>query len=327
MLTAPFSAKSRIAELMKKQIMEIQWSTPVEGGKNCLRVSATDMNKFFYCPLAWVFEKIFGIYRFSLEAELLDERSLGNLYHEILRELFSRIREKDGAFNPDHTALYRTWIRECVHEAALHYPAFRGPLAAPLITAQEKAMSKRLIRLLETEVLYLPEYGISGLEKKMELVIRLKKGSALLNGKIDRVSLSPDGDPVIIDYKTNSFPTKPACIFNEETGLAEFQIPLYIRLYEGLHANVQVEGAFYISINKNDLGAIVGKPGGKKGFTRDEYQPTLDVLDNYIEEFAQNLDSLCFVPEDTQLSGCYECSYRNICRSSYSLNTHKGVRA
>jgi ATP-dependent helicase/DNAse subunit B len=199
-------------------------------------------------------------------------------------------------------------------------------LAAPLITAQEKAISKKLIRLLETEARYFPGYGISGIEEKVELLIKLEKGTALLNGKIDRVSINPDGDPLIIDYKTGGFPTKPACTFNEEKGLAEFQIPLYIRLYEGLYANMKVEGAFYISINQNELGAIVGKPGGKKGYTREEYQPTLDIIDDYIEKFARGLDSLHFAPDDVQLSRCHECSYRSICRSAYSLNTHRGVR-
>jgi RecB family exonuclease len=327
MLNAPFPARSQTAELMKKKILEDQWGIPMEGGENCLRVSATDLNKYFYCPLAWTFEKIFGIRQFSLEAELLDERSLGNLYHEILRELFTRIKEKDGTFNPDHTALYRTWIRECVHEAALHYEAFRGPLAAPLITAQEKAMSKRLIRLLDTETQYLSGYGVSELEEKMELLVKLKNGTALLNGKMDRISVSPNGEPVIIDYKTGGFPTKPKCTINEEKGLEEFQMPLYIRLYEGTRKNAMVKGAFYISVNKNELGAIVGKPGGKKGHTREEYQSTIDALDDYIEEFARDLDSLRFTPEDIQLGHCHECSYRNICRSSYNLNTRKGVRA
>jgi CRISPR/Cas system-associated exonuclease Cas4 (RecB family) len=327
MLTGPFPEKNLSAHLIKNRIREIQWGVPAEDGESCLRISATDLNKFFYCPLSWVFEKVFGIYRFSLEAELLDERSLGNLYHEILRELFSHIRKDDTFFNPAHIADYRTWTRECVHEAALHYPAFRGPLAAPLIIAQEKAISKKLIRLLETEALYFPGHEISGVEEKMELLIRLEKGPALLNGKIDRVSINPDGDPLIIDYKTGGFPTKPVCTFDEETGLAEFQMPLYIRLYEGLHAKVQVEGAFYISINKNKLGAIVGKPAGKKGHTREEYQPTLDAIDDYLEEFARSLESLHFAPDNLQLSRCYECSYKSICRSAYSLNTHKGVRA
>jgi hypothetical protein len=327
MFTASFSEKDRAAELLKKHILEIQWGAPAEGGKSRLRVSATDLNKFFYCPLVWVFEKIFGIYRFSLEAELLDERSLGSLYHEILRNLFSQIREKDGLFDPGHIADYRTWVRECVHEAALHYPAFQGPLAAPLITAQEKAISKKLIKMLETESRYFPGYGISGLEETMELVVGLEKGTALLNGKIDRISLVPEGDPVIIDYKTGGFPSKTACTFNEETGLTEFQMPVYIRLYEGLHPNMQVVGAYYISIYKNDLGAVVGKAGGKKGYVRGEYQQTIDMIDSYIEEFARRLDRLNFSPESTQLGGCYECSYRNICRSAYSLNSRKGVRA
>jgi hypothetical protein len=104
-------------------------------------------------------------------------------------------------------------------------------------------------------------------------------------------------------------------------------MPLYIRLYEGLYTKTRVEGAFYISINKNKFGAIVGKPGGSRGHTRDEYQPTLDALDDYIEEFARNLDILNFIPEDAQLSNCNGCGYRNICRSAYNLNTHKGVRA
>ncbi|MDR2659695.1 MAG: hypothetical protein LBC27_06885, partial [Spirochaetaceae bacterium] len=53
-----------------------------------LRVSATDLNSFYKCAVFWLFENVFDIDEENLEARLLDDRSKGMLFHDILFNLF-----------------------------------------------------------------------------------------------------------------------------------------------------------------------------------------------------------------------------------------------
>jgi hypothetical protein len=196
MLKAPFSAGTQ-SGLMTKRVNETQ----TDGDE--LKVSATDLNKFYACKTKFALEKFFRLEPFSLEAILLDDTSRGILYHEILRRLFSRIRDEDGAFLPDRLDLYRQWALEFAGETAKSRPEFRGPLAAPILASQAGAMAKAVAKLLAAEVLRFPFYKIKILEEFFEC----KTNSAALRGKLDRVSVAPEGGAFIIDYKTGQSPS------------------------------------------------------------------------------------------------------------------------
>jgi hypothetical protein len=317
-LAEPFQEKSPQAELLKNKIRAVQW-TQGENGP-ALKISATDLNTFFECPLLWFYNKIFAIEPFSLEARLLDDVSLGNLYHEILRNLFSRIQREDGAFRTAALEKYKTWALECTGEAANNFQAFEGPLAAPLISAQAKAIAKKISRLLETEAVYFPGYAVGALEQKLEAAVDLPSGPALLRGIVDRVSVSPSGEPVIIDYKITATPTIKESTKTKDQEIENFQIPAYVKLWEHSAENIKVKGAFFMSISKNELTAVIGKPGGKRGRTRDEYQETIDSLGAYFEEYAAALSSPDFSKIEKHPGKCASCSRKRICRTAYSLN-------
>jgi ATP-dependent helicase/DNAse subunit B len=283
-----------------------------------LKVSATDMNQFFYCPAYWFYRKILAVEGFFPEAQLLDDASLGLLYHEILKNLFTRIRDEDRVFNAGHIEKYRDWVRRYTEDAARQYPAFQGPLAVPLLVSQSTAISKRLEGLLEIEAKYFSGYTVAELEYPLEFIT----GTAIFNGRLDRVSLSPEGEAVIFDYKTGTPPSKKDSTHTEDSPLRDFQMPMYTCLYEEENGR-PVGGAFFMSINQRDVAAVIGSPGRKRGHTRDAYQETIDAFIAYGERFSASVNSLDFSSGEVDFQKCLGCEYKAVCRTTYSLNARR----
>jgi hypothetical protein len=96
-------------------------------------------------------------------------------------------------------------------------------------------------------------------------------------------------------------------------------MPVYVKLYEA-KTGIPVETACFFSINSHDISAVIGSPGKKRGHTREDYQETLEVVDDCIRQFAAAVGSLDFVPRQTDLETCSKCEYRCLCRTTYSLN-------
>jgi hypothetical protein len=311
-LHSPFPRGSAFARMLEERIGAVK-KKPASG--DYLRVSATDLNDFFYCPVYWLYGRILAVEGFSPEAKLLDDTSLGLLYHEILKNFFARIREEDRVFDAACPEKYRDWIRQCTDEAAHQYPAFQGPLAVPLLVSLSTAIAKRLGGLLEIEAKYFSGYTVGELEYPLEFRV----GGTLFNGRLDRISLSPEGEPVIIDYKTGIPPSKKDSTHTEDSPLGDFQMPMYVTLYEEKTGHT-VGGAFFMSINQQDLTAIIGTPGRKKGHLREAYQETLDAFKGYVEEFSASLGSLNFSPGKPDFQKCLGCLYKRICRTTFSLN-------
>jgi hypothetical protein len=318
-LDRPLAPEERASGPLGERINRLQWLSPEGEGSPAspayLKVSATDLNQFFYCPCYWLYRKIFGLEEYAPEAKLLDDISLGLLYHEILKNLFARIKAEDRCFLPEHLDRYRQWASDCAMEAARRYPAFQGPLAVPLLVSQSRAMARKIFGLLKAEAKYFPGYAVADLECSLAL----HRGDILLNGRLDRVSFSPEGDPVILDYKTNAVPSRKDSTETADAALTDFQMPMYVRLYEEA-AKQQIAGAFFLSINQHDISAIIGSPGGKKGHSREDYQETLDALETYIDDFAGAVKSADFSPGEIVFDRCAGCDYKNICRTTFSLN-------
>ncbi|MDR2021482.1 MAG: PD-(D/E)XK nuclease family protein [Treponema sp.] len=312
LLQAPFPASGPCRQLLRKRMAARQYDEP----GRLIKVSATaDLNPFFMCPAFWFYRKILCLEPFSLEAQLLDDASLGLLYHEILRNLFYEIREQDGSFQSAHIDDYRSRLVRITALAARQYQAFQGPLAVPLLVSQSAAIVKRLSVLLKTEAKYFDGYTVEALERRL----CLEQGGMLLNGIIDRISVSPGDEAVIIDYKTGGSHSKKASTGTEDDGLSDFQIPLYIKLYEE-QTGLKTAGACFMIINSHDIAAVVGSPGRKRGHTRDEYQKTLDTLEKKLEQFRRSVEGMDFAPRTFSLKNCLDCDYRTLCRTGFFLN-------
>jgi hypothetical protein len=273
-----------------------------------------DLNVYYGCALSWLYARVFKAEEFSLEAALLDDTSLGILYHKILEELFTKIKSEDRVFDSSRLGAYKNWAFEITREAIKEHPAFKGPLAVPLVSPQAAGMAKKIERLLELEAANFSGYEVS----ELELHVDREVGDLLINGVIDRVSVSPDGEPVIIDYKTNYLPEQTAEEDLAEVPLSEFQMPLYIKLYEE-NASGKVQGAFFYSVNGRRIKAVVGETAGgrSKSPDREGYEPFLEAAEKQIEEFGRKVKALEFTPREIRIRDCLGCAYKTACRTVY----------
>jgi RecB family exonuclease len=313
MFEKPFAGASSGA--LGDRVKEVQ----TEDG--LLKVSATDLNDFFFCPVKFFFKKLCFLEPFSLEAKLLDDVSRGILYHEILKRLFTRIKDEDVFFRSEHSESYRSWALEYARAAAKSSPEFRGPLAAPILASQSRAMAKKISLLLQAEEKYFSGYAVGELEELFEC----REDGILLKGKLDRVSSSGSDEPYIIDYKTGGAPSIAESSECDDEGLRDFQIAVYVKLYEKKRGQ-NAAGACFMRIRDHDLTFVLGGPPRKKGHTREAYQKTLDALKGYTDSFRRALEGFCFVPSAVNLKNCLSCEYSAACRTVFSLNSKRPPR-
>ncbi|MCL1817793.1 MAG: PD-(D/E)XK nuclease family protein [Spirochaetaceae bacterium] len=333
LLRRPFPKQESLAAL-ERRIREIQWDSSREAAldrktraasaaeeRKYIRVSATALTEFFRCPASWLMKEVFRLEPFSLEAQLLDGMALGILYHRILEKLFTRIREEDKVFKPEHIEAYCAWAREYTDLSAKERPAFQGPLAVPLVASQTRMLTRKIRALLRMEAKYFPAYAVSDfIEKELAFI----RGDAVFLGKIDRVSLSPAGEPIIIDYKTGAPPTAESCTEKEGSPLEDFQAAMYVRLFEE-EKGVPVAGVYFFSINRGSrLGVFARETKTSSATPRELYQPTMDALDTYAERFARALRELDFSAQGVRYAACADCAYKTICRRTYALNAAEG---
>jgi ATP-dependent helicase/DNAse subunit B len=276
---------------------------------------------YYGCSLFWLYDRVFGAEEFSLEAALLDDTSLGILYHKILEEIFAKIKNEDRVFDSGRLDIYKKWALEITREAIKEHPAFRGPLAVPLVFPQAAGMAKKIERLLELEA-----KNFNGCEvSELELHVSFKSGDLIIKGVIDRISVSPDGAPFIFDYKTNYLPEQTAAEDLPEIPLSEFQMPLYIKLYEEITAKEdssgRVQGAFFYSVNGRRIKAVVGETAGgrAKAQKREDYEPFLSAAEKQIEEFGRKVKALAFTPKSIRIGDCLGCAYKTVCRTVYFM--------
>ncbi|MDR2551884.1 MAG: PD-(D/E)XK nuclease family protein [Treponema sp.] len=289
-----------------------------------LSVSATDLNEFFACPRFWLYRRIFRLKPFREDAALLDDESKGLIYHEILRRLFGSIKERDTRFLAQHLENYCTWAEEFTNEVLRSDDTLRGPLVYPLLLPLAAAMNQRLRALLKTEARYFSGFEIEALEQ----TYGLSEKGLRLTGRIDRVSLAEDG-AMIIDYKTGTPPSRPksrtqkteSSGSSEAPGLEDFQIPMYIKLYEAAEGK-RVSRAFFIGINKQEIIPVVGDLEGRRSIcSREDYEPAMDALERGIDLFGRAVSALDFTPQIIPFRVCVSCDYKTICRFLYSLNS------
>ncbi|MDR1804523.1 MAG: PD-(D/E)XK nuclease family protein [Treponema sp.] len=280
-----------------------------------------DLNDYYYCSMYWLYSRVFGAEEFSLEAALLDDISLGILYHRIMEALFTRIKQEDVLFDSKRLDTYKRWALEITGAAIKEEPAFRGPLAYPLVSPQTAGMAARIAAILELEAEFFDGYRVG----ELEFPVSDKTGGLFIRGKIDRISISPDGEPVIFDYKTSYIPKQTPIEDLGEVTLSEFQMPLYVKLREKHAAaetgneDVKVRGAFFYSINKRKIQTVMGKSTGgrSKAPDREGYEPFLEAAQNQIEEFGGNVKALNFVPHEIRIKDCLDCVYKTVCRMIY----------
>lgn len=295
-----------------------------------LRVTQTDLALHSVCPTRWFLATVLAVSPPENEAALMDDRSLGIVYHEVFKNLYARIRKEDGAFLSSHLEQYFRWAEEAAETAARDSREFRGPLAAPVLSTLVTRIARGVQGMLREDARYLDGYIPEFLEED----ISFTEGGIRWFARVDRISRHPaEGKLVLIDWKTGKTPSLELYRTDLESRpgrLADFQMPLYIFLAEESPASpyrgARVSCAWFGSVKEGSFVTVVddseeGGPKQKRGvFSRPEFEGALGALKEQGREFERSVRDLDFRrPRDLSRSECARCDYAKICRRNYTV--------
>lgn len=307
-------------ELLKDHIQRVKYTN-----KN-LRVSQSDLGTFSVCNARWFLSCILEIEVLDSDAELMNERNLGLLYHNVLKNLYERIHNTDGVFFANHMETYRTWAQEFAAGAASEHAEFKGPLAAPIIDSLVQKITAGVCGILEKDCEMLDGFIPDFLEDD----IAFSLNGLYYNGKIDRISRLPsDNTLVLIDYKSGKTPRPVDYNAENEAMISDFQIPMYIFLTEqspeSPYKGQPIEYAWFGSIKEGDYRPIINggdiSHGRKRGMvSREEFEPAMKAFHKMTEAFSKAVKDGDFTrPKDLSWSVCNACEFKRICRTTYSV--------
>lgn len=297
--------------------------------EGAVRVSQTDLSVHAVCPARWFLGKILEIEPPESDAELMNDRRLGIVYHEVFKRVYEMIRDTDGTFRSSRLETYREWAAECAEHAAETSDDFKGPLAAPVLAALSARIAGGVSAMLAEDARcldgFIPEF--------LEEDISFTRDGIRYYGKIDRISRrAADGKLVLIDYKTGRTPSLDSYrtdVSARPGVITDFQMPMYLFLAEtsseSPYRGERIGCAWYGSVKEEKFSTVVddGEEGGpkpKRGtFDRDGFGETMAAFADSAAAFAESVRNLDFTrPEGLSRLECARCDYVRICRWNYT---------
>jgi hypothetical protein len=204
-------------------------------------------------------------------------------------------------------------------------------LTARLLLAEKELFLSQLENFLVKFISFFGGFSVVASEGRYNL----DRGFYYLNGHIDCVledkregSANP-GSLVIVDFKTKYMPSLSDCIGLE--GLADFQLPMYIRLAENQFGKKAGTALFFSIVDAapqvlfgviqnviNDE-IIPGKEQNRIMHGSDEYERIMAEFDEKAEQFAAEISNGTFAFSPSHWELCQECGYNKVSRVLYKV--------
>lgn len=277
-------------------------------------LSPSAVEAFLKCPFVYYARQTLSLRTFP-EVDLdQDRRDLGQAVHK----LFEKILKVDLSLWTDSE------IDRLLEELRPDY----FPFVDQHFWGPQKSKLTRLVkRFVEFEKEWKRQFPLI---KKHDLEVKWEGEWAGLSfrGQIDRIDRSPNGQMVVIDYKTSSYGLKGVKDWIKEGHL---QMLFYINALErGWAPDLQgevVAAIYYVVKNfKRDMGfEVVGEwPGfyqntNKKNqkIAAEEKQKLLQEFEALVTTIVERMRSGEMAPQPRDENDCQNCDWRKICRSSH----------
>jgi len=320
-----------------KEINEIINASFAKTGK--YSVSATSMQKYFYCSLNWLFERVFSLKNSKIETSLMAENISGQIYHAILNKFFIELKE-NNLIKPvsDGSALslpdnYKKLLNDSINNIFNNFPYINkeetemSSLTARLLTAAKTDYQNNLEIFLLQFLLYFSGCGVYGTENYYSF----EYDSHKINGCVD-IILKDNDNYIIVDFKTKNMPSLADCTAENENPITDFQLPMYITLTEE-YKKIKVNTALFFSIidphpeviigsltNDNTKKTIPSKEEDRITRESERYAILFNEFNNKKNQFVKEISSGDFnvFPHDN--NDCFNCGFNRICRSVYIIS-------
>ncbi len=327
-----------------------------------LQVSATTLKSFYECPIKWIFTKVLKLEDYIIESTLLDDVFLGTFYHEVIKRVLTTFKKAKNPLSVTSDNLLSVQIQghiaDTLNMVIDDFPHSCGitglsNLTIEIFISQKDIYLQKIIDFFTMFSLYFNGSYI----RDVELEIQVEKDEYDLVGKIDCILDFPGNDFIeqgifIIDFKTGNSPARNICIKQKDNDIKDFQLPLYVYMYEQLYLKERefVQGCAYTSIHRKTIMPLFGilKPEGKsvipfkikdrlfrfgpneKGYS---FEPTVEAT---LEAVKGIVNALCderlslftshgswgTFPNNTSVKfdTCLSCQFKTFCRTTYTIS-------
>lgn len=296
---------------------------------NSVKLSQSDLDLFYTCPVKWFLKKIIKIKFKEYDAQIINAVDIGLVSHSVFENLYKRIKKEDNAFSKNNLEKYKTMAEEEIKNIADYSKILKGGLAKPFIQSLSKRTFEAVDFVLQTDAELLDGYIPCWIEEWIEI----DSGGILYRGKIDRVSFPQDeSGAVIIDYKTGYTPAYSDYGKKDslEVELKDFQIPMYVFLTENkMLQNSKnkkenkfglIDSAYFFNLKDKKNVKIITPEAKRYEKTREQFQSAMDTFSICAEYFANKIRDENFTKTDkVKFSTCASCELKHICRETYSV--------
>jgi hypothetical protein len=343
---APVKFDSTLLELIQDYFCR----SPKFPGK--YSVSASSLAPYYRCSLQWLFERVLSLENVRIEADLMAENIVGQVYHAALHLFFSELQKSDDVLaqpvyeenlrNPALPGAYRNLLAHSVDTVFADFPrlgqgekAAMSALTARLLEAEKVHFYFRLEKCLAVLLSYFAGCRIAGSEAQYQS----ERDTYFLNGTVDclledtRNDSPSKGSLIIIDFKLNYMPPRSEFTGEGEGGLINFQLPLYLSMAEEQESR-EVHTALFFSIIKAEPEVLFGVIGNAvKTIPNREDKKILRHSGRFAElagefaekaeRFADEIKSGAFSVLNRSFDTCVSCNYYRVCRTIYKIDGEK----
>jgi hypothetical protein len=303
--------------------------------KDKFSVSSSSLEPYFQCPLIWIFSRVLHLENVEAETGLMANNISGDVYHAVLNLFLNELRQTGEAIAapiisgdekkpilqiPEYYSKLLTEKIETVFESFPRLPTgeyqIMSMLTARLLRAEKPLFFSRLEDFLAEFIFCFAGFKVIATEENYSLPI----DNYFLNGRIDCVLEDIRGDSpqknsmAIIDFKTK---------YKIEEGLANFQLPMYVRLAETKYKK-NVDTALFFSITDSKPLVLFGVTQGRKGDDcimrgSERYNEIMNEFDQNAARFAREISSGAFSFSPSHSEQCKDCEYNKVCRTLYQV--------
>ncbi|MBP5251090.1 MAG: PD-(D/E)XK nuclease family protein [Treponema sp.] len=331
--------KENIAEVMQKRLSKITDAST----KPDFVITQKDMSDFFPCQRNWILKNVCGLKEDSLDTKLIEQYDEGTVNHEVIERFLKYCNENnnrrlpltqpDGTFTNEKETfeLLKKLVVETIENPKNGFN--ETPLTKVIFLSYTEIIASTVLDFLHDFCKPHEEKGFGDFSiEAVENWFDSKEKEYYFSGKVDCI-LNNGEEIFIIDFKTNKTPAKKDCYVSEDGTLSNFQIPMYVSLWNKKHPEQKIENALFYSIKERKPYFVMSSKqiGRDKFQTADEYESTLSAFKNYADEFFNKVQDCDLDPhlngDDTYNSvdtyaHCSKCSFKSICRTMFSI---KGV--
>ena len=190
-------------------------------------ISATRFKDYIECPFRFFLTNVAGIQQNDYALNELPATSFGTIIHQVLNEWANKeLVSGNNNWRPEPDQL-SDQLYEMVDKLFKRmFPAS----VLPGIVIQKEIIKQRLRAFAEFQHTW--EGKIIAVERDLNQIVSFKDNEEMtLMGRIDRIDLLPNGDIVLLDYKTSGTGKNPKSDHIKKGDWINLQLPIYRRLF------------------------------------------------------------------------------------------------